>query len=53
MEVSSYLHATPALPPVSLGGPQRQYGRCEEVKNPYPIPAVQPVARRFTDSYLG
>jgi hypothetical protein len=55
MEVSGQIHASAALPPGKdpqypldrrLGGPQSRSGRCG-VENR--IPAVQPVACRYTD----
>jgi hypothetical protein len=51
----SQIHASAALLPLymSLGGSQSLPGRCEEVKNlthaENRIPAVQPVAHRYTD----
>jgi hypothetical protein len=60
MKVSGELHAPGALPPEKeapvdsrLGGPQSRSGRYGEEKSHAPArnrtPAVQPVARRYTD----
>jgi hypothetical protein len=65
MEVSGQLHALAYLPPGKeplvtldrrLGGPQSRSGRCGIEKYLLPLPRnrtqdVQPVARRYSDSY--
>jgi hypothetical protein len=61
MEVSGELHALADLPPgkeplLPIGPPSRS-GRGGEEKNSHPQPGrnpiVQPVAKRYTDSYHG